>query len=119
MLYFKIRYFLSVQIFSICDATLRHLPEFLSLKSGILEKFCIIDFLENKMIFSQTKYAVTYFSLRPTKLLDISEIDFQLLPPYVWLLVTFAFKFHLPCGLFLTCIFDIYFHEFVDHPGKE
>ena len=76
-------------------------------KAAFWQNSVIIDFLENKMIFSQTKYAVTYFPLRPTKLWDISEIDFQLLPPYVWLLVTFALKFHLPCGLFLTSMWSI------------
>ena len=36
-----------------------------------------IDFLENKSIFSQTKYAVIYFSLRPTQLLNMGEICFS------------------------------------------
>ena len=66
MFYFKIWYFLSVHAFSICDATLRDSPKILNLESGIWQNSVIIDFLENKSIFSQTKYAVIYFPLRHT-----------------------------------------------------
>ena len=58
MLFFEIWYYLSVQGFSICDATLRDASEILKFKSSILAEFSIINFLENKSIFNQTKYAM-------------------------------------------------------------
>lgn len=51
-------------------------------------------------MFSQTKYAVVCFSLRPAWLWGVGGIDFWLLPPNVRRLVAFALKFvteNLPC----------------------
>ena len=50
-----------------CPAKLRDSSEFWASKATFWRNLAIIYFLENKLMFSQTKYAVICFTSRPTK----------------------------------------------------
>ena len=70
-------------------------------KAAFWENSVNIDFLENKSIFSQTNYAVICLGLPNIRIW--AELIFDLLPPNVWPLVTFALKFYLSWNIRENC----------------
>ena len=93
MLFFKIWYFSSVQVFSFCNATFRDSPEILSFKGGAFwRNSVIIDFLEINR-YSAKRSMQWFVSLQGLPNFEIrAKLIFQLLPPNVRPLVTFALK---------------------------
>ena len=120
MLFFKIWYFLSVQIvFQFVTQRSEIRLKFWASKAAFWWNSVIINFLENKRYSAKRSmlWLISHWDLLNFEIW--AKLIFQLLPPNVWPLVTFVLKFHLPFGLFVTRIYMIYFRELDDHPSEE
>ena len=120
MLFFKIWYFLSVQIvFQFVTQRSEIRLKFWASKAAFWWNSVIINFLENKRYWTKRGmlWLISHWDLINFEIWV--KLIFQLLPPNVWPLVTFVLKFHLPFGLFITPIYMIYFRELDDHPSEE
>ena len=80
----KFNIFYRSRVFHFVTRSLEILHKFWAPKVAFRRNSVIIDFLVNKLIFSQTKYVVICFTLKPNQPESMSRIYFLAVPVRFW-----------------------------------
>ena len=98
-------------MFHFVTRSLEILLKFWAPKAAFRRNSVIIDFLVNKLIFSQTKYGVICFTLKPSQPENMSRIFFLAVAAIFWKCLIFGAVNKTWIGIQIELVFSLLVHH--------